>query len=216
MTLTEEQVRRLGPADPTACVIVLHGGTDDPTKAVRPRRTWLPATMNSHWIQNGVDRTLREEGVATWALAHRLAGWDDDADPTPVREAAETVQQARRMYGEGVRIVLVGISMGGRTAVRVADMDGVVGVVGLVPWLPEEEPTYTLSGKHLRVGYAGLDRTCPLSSMTGFVGRARTDAATVEITEVGPDVHEMVLPRVWQPFTARSVRAILQLGSDTH
>ena len=125
-----------------------------------------------------------------------------------MREARLAIDEMRRAHGT-VPIVLVGISMGGRTAVRIADEDDVVGVVGLVPWLPSDESPAPLAGKHLRVGYAGLDRLCTWDSMKEFLAAARGVAASVSTKNVGPDVHGMVLPRTWQPYTARCIEDIL-------
>ena len=187
---------------------MLHGGTDDAEKAQRPARRLYPATTNSHWIQNGVNDLLGSKGVASWSLKHRLAGWDIPHNPTPVREARQAIERMRQTHSD-IPIILVGISMGARTAVRAATEDNVVGVVGLVPWLPAEESPAPLVGKHLRVGYASLDRTCPYHSMSDFIARAHGVAASVTTKNVGPDVHEMVLPRTWQPFTARCIEDIL-------
>ena len=212
--LRHDQLRTRGPQGKStrAAVLVLHGGTDDVEKAKRPRRPFLPATMNSHWIQNGVHKALGTSGVATWALSHRLAGWDDNADPTPVREARAAIERIRLMHSDTIPLVLIGISMGARTAVRVADEPNVRGVVGLVPWLPPDEPVENLRGKHLRVGHASLDTVAPWKSMENFVERASRVASSVHHENLGPDVHEMVLPRTWQPFAARCVEEILARG----
>lgn len=208
MKLDGNQLRFKGPTNARAAVLVLHGGTDDAEKAKRTARRFFPATTNSHWIQDGVNDLMGSKGVASWSLKHRLAGWDIPHNPTPVREARQAIESMRLAHG-GVPIILVGISMGARTAVRVAAEDNVVSVIGLIPWLPAEEPPTPLAGKHLRVGYASLDRTCPYDSMRDFIARANGVAASVTTTNVGPDIREMVLPRTWQPFTARCIEDIL-------
>ena len=55
-------------------------------------------------------------------------------------------------------VVLLGHSMGARTAVHVADHPSVVGVVALAPWLERSDPVRKLAGKHLIAGHGRRDR----------------------------------------------------------
>lgn len=127
--------RRFEPLDDVHGVaLVLHGGTDKPAAARKPvRRLWPTPWGNAYSIQEGIAKRTQGKGIAVWALRHRLAGWDDDVNPTPVAEAREALREVQLTH-PGLPVVLVGHSMGGRTAIRCADHASVVGVVGRNPY----------------------------------------------------------------------------------
>ena len=57
--------------------------------------------------------------------------------------------------------LLIGFSLGGAVAVRLAATDGVAGVLGLAPWLPAELVLDGLRGKRLDVVHGSWDRHLP-------------------------------------------------------
>jgi pimeloyl-ACP methyl ester carboxylesterase len=59
------------------------------------------------------------------------------------------------------RTLLLGFSMGGAVCVRAAAHPGVVGVVGLAPWLPDQLDLAPLRGRRLDVLHGALDRWLP-------------------------------------------------------
>lgn len=199
-----DQLRRRDPDRQTrGLVLLLHGGHESSDAPVRDgliSQGWGQTTS----IQRGIWERAAMHGLSTWALRHSVLGWNDDAggDPAPVPEARRALEVSRDAFG-GVPIVLVGHSMGGRTAVRVADDRSVVGVVGLAPWLPKEEPAHNLAQKHLRVAHAKLDHLCGLATMKDFLQEAEGVAAGVEVESMGLDVHYLVRESRWQDFALR-------------
>lgn len=193
-----------------AGVLLLHGGTDDPRRAGEPLRlSWWSVRVGSiPRLAKGIDDRLRPHDIATWTLQHRLAGWDGPADPTPVREARAALDRIAATY-PGLPVVLVGHSMGGRTAVCAADHPSVVGVVGLAPWLPPEQPASPLAGKPLRVAYAEWDRVCPRAEMEEFLTAATSVCVDVRTTSMGRDVHVMLAARRWCDYVADQVRSLV-------
>ena len=105
-------------------------------------------------MQRALAPGLRRRRAADWLLSYRLRGWNGGAGP--VDDARWALEQVRRELGD-LPVVLLGHSMGARTAIHVADDDSVVGVVGLAPWWPADEPVEALRGKHL-VGAHGQQR----------------------------------------------------------
>ena len=106
-------------------------------------------------------------------------------------------------------VVLVGHSMGARTAVHVADDPGVVGVVGLAPWFPAGEPVQALAGKRLLAAHGRRDRITSYRATRRTVERAREVAASAELHDMGRIGHYM-LRRVsaWNDFAVdRSLAA---------
>lgn len=212
MLLDANQLRRVdaeGTVD--GCALVLHGGTDNRAKAVRPSRRWPSPGTNAERIANGLAKRTRGHGVGVWTLRHRLAGWDRDDKPTPVLEARAAVEAIHEAHPRKP-IVLIGHSMGGRTAVSVADGPGVVGVIGLAPWLPESQSAEPMTGKHLRIAHSRLDHECRLASMRDFLTRAELSAASVEIEDMGWDVHYMVREKRWHDYTANQALSVLVGG----
>lgn len=179
-------------------LLLFHGGVERSRLRV-PRGRFVPAVAPVVALQ----RRVAAAGVEVWVLRHSVFGWNDGAPVAEAREALARVRTAR----PGLPIVVGGHSMGGRTAVRVADDPAVVGVVALAPWLPPEESVEPIAGRHVRIAHAAWDRVCPLSAMTDFLDRA-SEVADVTITSMGRDVHEMVRRRRWARFVADQVRAL--------
>jgi pimeloyl-ACP methyl ester carboxylesterase len=87
-------------------------------------------------------------------VRYRIKSWNkldwciDDA-----RSAVESIGATRTL--------LVGFSMGGAVASRVAAEPSVQTVVGLAPWFPDRLPLDALRGRRLRVLHGSLDRWLP-------------------------------------------------------
>lgn len=83
-------------------------------------------------------------------------------------------------------------------------------MIGLAPWLPAEESSDTLVGKHLRVAHAELDWVCSFASMQTFLDRAQRVTASIRTESMGRDVHEMLFEKRWHDFTAREVLSMVR------
>ena len=94
------------------------------------------------------------------------------------------VAQLSKQYGD-IPLVLSGHSLGGRAVVNAADAPGVVGVLGLAPWLPENEPTAQLAGRRLLIAHGTRDQVTSPRSSYEYAARARAE---------GHDVARIVLP----------------------
>jgi pimeloyl-ACP methyl ester carboxylesterase len=114
----------------------------------------------------------REVGLAVWRLRFRYRGWNAGADP--VADVRFAVRQLRNQLGD-VPVVLVGHSMGGRAALRAADEPGVIGIVGLAPWVPPGEPHEQIVGRRLLVVHGTRDRTTSAKASRALVDAIRAD-----------------------------------------
>ena len=101
------------------------------------------------------------------------------------------------------RTLLLGFSMGGAVAVRVAAQPSVETVLGLAPWLPERLSLEPLRGRRLRVLHGSLDRwlpgipgVSPASSRRGFE-RARALGVEGEYTLIPGALHGVALRAHW-------------------
>jgi len=194
---------------PSGVVLMLHGGTAD---GLTPVEDSSASFRRSRWMMDHVSGRMNRAGAGVWLLRYGIRGWNDRLSdvPSPVPDARWALDQVRRELGD-VPVVLLGHSMGGRTAVAVADDPSVVGVVGLAPWLPTGEPTAALAGKHLSVAHGRSDKITSFRQSRAFCRRAEEVASSVEFHPVGRVGHYMFrrIPD-WNAFAVS--RSLTQLG----
>lgn len=197
------------PDRPRAVVLVLHGGQQRSTQPVRNRNaSWWRMLL----VAKALRPTARREHLAVHLLQHRVRGWNDDRDPSPVRDARWALDRLREQHG-ALPVVLVGHSMGGRTACRTADDRSVVGVVGLAPWLPAGEPHRALAGRALHVLHGPRDRWTSAALSRTFVERCRPIATEATWTALPGAGHYMLRQvSTWNGFVEDSTLRIL--GAD--
>lgn len=75
-------------------------------------------------------------------------------------ECVEDARDALEQSGD-VPVAIVGFSMGGAVATRVAGDPRVKSVIGICPWLPPELDVSPLAGTRLGVVHGSLDRSLP-------------------------------------------------------
>lgn len=111
----------------------------------------------------------KRNGVAVELLRYQVRGWNAAAgrEPAPVRDTRAALDSLRAAH-PGVPIVLLGHSMGGRTANVASDDPDVVGVVALAPWFPPGEPVRTTP---LLVLHGGADRWTSAAGSRAHVGQ---------------------------------------------
>jgi dienelactone hydrolase len=194
------------PAEAWASVLMLHGGQQNNTEAVTNRNA-------SWWRMALMARSLRgfaaEHDLSLHLVQYRVRGWNDSADPAPVRDARWALDRLHEQY-PGRPVVLVGHSMGGRTACRVADDPTVAGVVALAPWLPEDEPNATIAGRHLHVIHGTNDHWTSAHWSREYVERSQQIALSATWTEL-PGVGHFMFRRlkVWNGFVTSSILTVL-------
>jgi dienelactone hydrolase len=135
-------------------------------------------------------------GTAVALLRNRYRGWNEPrADP--VEDAAWALEEIERRFGR-VPVILVGHSMGGRAALRVAGHPAVLGVAALAPWLPDREPVAQLEGRTVLVAHGDRDSTTSPADSLAFVRRAADVAERICFWQVRGARHAMLeRPGYW-------------------
>ncbi len=191
------------PTNPAGIALVIHGGRSMSNARVRP---WQFAVLRLRPIAAAIGRIHPELAVFRLQLATR--GWNA-AGVAPIAAARWAMGELRAQY-HGVPIVLVGHSMGARTSLRVADDPDVVGVVGLAPWLPPDEPITQLAGVPLRLIHGARDRIIPEPTTRPYLARV-VDAGIEVDSSLLPGTGHAMLRRAadWNRLTADGVAAFV-------
>lgn len=194
------------PQQVRAAVLLLHGGRSEGRS--RPPARWGPPAARMIPFGRAVLRAVNGDGVALGMARYRYRGWNGDR--------ADAASDARRALDElagrfgPVPVVLVGHSMGGRAALRVADHPGVRGVVALAPWCPLDEPVAQLGDRRAVLLHCPTDRVTDARGSWEFVRRAR--GAGVEACGVAMPLggHAMLAGAAdWHRLTAAVVAGLL-------
>jgi pimeloyl-ACP methyl ester carboxylesterase len=189
----------------TAIALLLHGGT---VRSFRDdRRTGL-AAARMYTFQRRLARSGGPLGLATAVLRYRTVGWND-ADPVADAEAA---LHALRSDHPGVPIALVGHSMGGRVALRIAGQEAVTAISALAPWIPSGEPVRQLAGRSVLILHGERDRTTPAIESLAYARAAVHHAGRLARFEIMGAGHKLIRRTgLWHDLTVRFTLAGLGL-----
>ena len=202
--MTEPRLRKRGAtgADVRAAVLVLHGGQENSTA---PSAPWQPAYVRMIPFARDLRRA---PGVTVWQLCNRYRGWNaPDLDPVAdARWALERIHQAH----PGVPVVLVGHSMGGRVALRVADDPAVAGVCALAPWTPAGEPVAQLADRTVLIAHGDRDRMTDPALSYSYAERAKEVTDAVARFDVRGEGHALLRRyREWTLLVRRFTLGVL-------
>ena len=197
------------PGTPRGVILMFHDGQETSHSPVQNKHSsWLRMAL----MARALTPFARDHDLALLLVQYRERGWNNDADPDPVKDARFALAEIARRY-TNLPIVVVGHSMGGRTACRIADGDNIVGVTALAPWLPKGESTASMAGKQLRVIHGTRDRWTSARWSRDFVERCQGVTKSANWTSM-PGVGHFMLRRVrkWNQFVEDSVSDILGLS----
>ncbi|MGH8999488.1 MAG: alpha/beta hydrolase [Acidimicrobiia bacterium] len=165
-----------------AVVLLCYGGKSESRNRSRP---WHLSALRLVPFARTLRRGGASEGVAVWTLRYRLRGWNGE-EASPVADARWALAQIERRHGP-VPVVLVGHSMGGRVALRVADHPLVRGVIALAPWVGDAEPVAHLACGRVLIMHGTADRWTSSDGSFRYACR---------LAETGAEVHRCELPRL--------------------
>ena len=171
-------------------IVVFHGGL---VRSELPEWAVDPGYLRVLWVYSHLIRTLALRRVVVSLVRNRVMGWNglDGATPDPVLDARHVLDRIAAADPD-TPIVLVGHSMGGRTAVSVADHPNVVGVVVLAPWIEPADSVEPLAGRSLFVVHGTTDRTTSPTRSLDFARACRDAGVAVARVEVKGVGHAMV------------------------
>ena len=194
--------------DTTAVALVLPGGTADSFDPAHVRQL---AAIRVAPIARALARRGSGHGLAVWVLRYRYRGWNG-TEASPVQDTSWALGEVRRRHGD-VPVVLVGHSMGGRTALRVGGEGSVRGVVALAPWLPEGEPTAQLTGRPVLIAHGNLDKVTSARASQRYAERLAASGGQVGRALVCGDVHAMLLRwPLWHRLSTSFVLSTVELA----
>jgi alpha-beta hydrolase superfamily lysophospholipase len=193
-------------AAPRALALVLHGGKDRSRAEVTRRSlSWQRGAA----LARTLARHAHADGLAVRMLGYRTVGWNGDG-ADKVADVGWALDRVRDEVGP-VPVVLVGHSLGGRTACHSADRDVVLGVVALAPWLPPDDPVAALAGKELHAAHGRRDRITRAADTRAYVARATAVARATSFTDMGDRGHYLLSGiHAWNMFTLDRVRHVLR------
>lgn len=180
---------------------MLHGGAEHSERPVDGRSLSLRRTQ---LMAASIRPRVADAGCALALLRFTVKGWNTrSGDPAPVADARWALAEIRRTH-PGVPVVVLGHSMGARAAVHVADDGQVVGVVGLAPWWPADEPVAALAGRQVVAAHGRRDRITSARHTRTFLDRAADVAAATDFVDMGPAGHYMLSRvRAWNRTALR-------------
>lgn len=191
----------------TGVVLLLHGGRVASRASVRrDNLTVVRMRMFAPAILAGAGRA----GVAVAVLRNRYRGWNEPA-ADPVTDALWALAEIEQRCGP-VPVVLVGHSMGGRAALRVAGEPSVRGVAALAPWLPADEPITHLAGSVVLIAHGDHDSVTSADASLAYIRRIADVADRVCFWRVPGGHHAMLEhPAHWHGLVRDFALGVLEV-----
>ena len=178
MELSTGAELRVSGGDGALSVVCMNGG-----QRAEVEGTWSPTI---EWLLERLRPRFPEVRFAE--LRYRIKSW------RRFDECVEDALAAIEAAG-GERTLLLGFSMGGAVAIKVASEPSVEAVIGLAPWIPPRLPLDGLRGRRFLVIHGLLDRpfvgipgVSPRLSRAGFE-RALALGAQGDYTLISGAVH---------------------------
>jgi dienelactone hydrolase len=195
-----------GPPDATRAVLILHGGREHGQTPTSARQLAYLRMFDIYW---GLRRA--SEDIAAYLVRFRVRGWNaDEPMPDPVRDARWALDEVARRH-PGAQVAIVGHSMGGRTGFAVSDHPSVVGVCGLAPWLPADEPLPTaLDRVSYVIAHGTGDRMTSAPLSLEYARRLRAAGGRVARFELPGAKHAMLnQPTRWRRLAVSSALGLV-------
>ncbi|MEO8518833.1 MAG: alpha/beta fold hydrolase [Dermatophilaceae bacterium] len=193
-----------------AVVLLLHGGT---AESVVPVRALDPSVLRMFPFGRSALRAGQRRIVLA-TLRYAVRGWNGEME-SPLQDARWALDQIAERFAD-LPIGLIGHSMGGRVALRVADhlagpAGGVSSVAALAPWLPPGEPISPMSHQRLLLAHGTADRITDPGQTFALAENLAAEGVDVELVKFPGGRHSMLFPaKPWHDLaTSFMVRTLL-------
>ncbi|MTD53459.1 alpha/beta hydrolase [Amycolatopsis pithecellobii] len=171
-----------------AVTLVLHGGAEHGLAAVPP---WGLAYLRMVPLARALSAASARHGVEVRLLRNRVRGWNDPEEH-PVADAREALARIHEERPDAP-VFLVGHSMGGRVALRVADDPAVTAVCALAPWTPRGELVEPVKERTVLIAHGRFDWIIDPGESYAYAARASSVADRLARFEVRGETHAMLL-----------------------
>jgi pimeloyl-ACP methyl ester carboxylesterase len=170
-----------------AVALVLQGGKADSFEVSDPNGL---AALRMRPFAASLHHGGGSLGLAVWTVRYRFRGWNGP-DRSPLADTLWALAEVRRQHGD-VPVVLVGHSMGGRTAMYAAGDDSVRGICLLAPWTESGDPVEQLAGRSVLIAHGSWDMVTSSAGSRRYAERAAAVTSPVGRFVVRADTHAML------------------------
>ena len=180
-----------------AVALLLHGGMPDSFAPVRAFDSGVlrMVPFGRSVIRAGGGRIL------VGSLRYAARGWNRDQE-SPLPDARWALNQITERYGD-LPVGLVGHSMGGRVALRVADHAAVRSVAALAPWLPPGEPIPALGGRSVLLAHGTADVITDPRETFELAEKLAAQGVDIQLVKFPGGRHTMLFPaKPWHDLVA--------------
>ena len=211
MTHTPHLRFTVDDAQAKAVVLLLHGGSPH---SFAPVDAFTGGVLRMIPFGRSVIRAGSGR-IALASLRYAVRGWNGERE-SPLPDARWALDQIGERFGD-LPVGLVGHSMGGRVALRVANHERVRSVAALAPWLPKGELIPSMNGRIVLLAHGSIDRTTDPRETFELARRLSAEGIEVEQHEFIGGRHSMLFPaRPWHDMVAEfMVRTLLPPTHDS-
>ena len=197
------------PSDAEGVILVLHGGAE---KGERRNTELTPPVLLMRRFATYFARHI-DGPVAVARLRFAVIGWNGERQ-SPVHDARAAIAEISERYPH-TPIVVVGHSLGGRTAIHVADEPNVLGIIGLAPWIEPQDPIPTNPAVRVGILHGDRDLITSLRRSRGFVRTLTENGHDASLGRVENSLHGL-FPRqkVWMDAAAAYATNVLRSHTD--
>ena len=180
-----------------AVALLLHGGMPD---SFDPVRAFDSGVLRMVPFGRSVAR-VGNGRIMLASLRYAARGWNRDQE-SPLPDALWALGRISERLGD-LPVGLVGHSMGGRVALRVADHAAVRSVAALAPWLPRGEPIPSLEGRSVLLAHGTADGTTDPRETFELAEKLAAQGVDVKLVKFPGGRHTMLFPaRPWHDLVA--------------